>query len=240
MSKLQYFIFILLLFISTKVLSQDSLNQIFINQKYKGGTELFKKEISSKLYYPKSALMNNYYTIVIVYIEIGKEGILKYIEVLNRLSYGIGKEIEKVFLTNNQNWQSSESDYSFYLSITYSLYDNYAKIINVKYPKIISENILVIAYNVGEDSLIREKVNYRKTFQKYENAFNKNINKGYYNKAKSYLNKLLTMDCFYQSYYQSRINIETYTKSYDYICGDLKILKLFWNIKVKKVKVKCN
>ncbi len=236
---MKYQLFIFILFISLKLSAQDSLKQTFINQKYRGGTEAFISEISSQLVYPKAAKENSYYTIAILHLSISKEGILENIEVLNRLKFGLKADIEKTFMANKKNWLPTDLDFNTFISITYSLYDNYAKVINVNYPKIISENILVTAYKVGGDSLVRRSIDYRKEFQRYENAFNKNIQKEYYKKSKSYLNKLLIIDPFYQDYYNSRLNIEAYTKSYDYACEDLKILDVLWNVRVKKMKLKC-
>lgn len=233
-------VFSFLLFNFASSLAQDSLNHTIISQKYKGGSEAFIKDIASKIQYPQSAKEADYYAIAIVYLNINANGVLENVDVLNQLKYGISNDLKTIFLNNKTNWTSSESGYSLYLSVTYSLYDNYAKIINVEYPEIISENILTLAYETGEDSLIREKVDYRKLFQNQENDFNKYINKEYYKKAKTYLNRLLIMDPFYQDYYRSRLNIEGYTKLYDYACRDLNILRKLWNIRVKKIKVKCS
>ena len=221
-------------------MAQDSLRQTFIDERYEGGIDAFNKDISSELSYTESAKENNYFTTAIVYLRINKDGKLEYIEVLNRLKYGLDKRIDSVFTKSKENWKVSENGYAHFIAITFSLYDNYAKSIHINYPEIISENILVTAYRNGEDSLVRQKVNYRSDFQRFENGYDKNIRKEYYKKSKFYISKLIEMDPFYPEYYKGRLNIETYTKAYDYACNDLDILESIWNIRVKKMKVKCD
>lgn len=221
-------------------LAQDSLRQTFIEERYKGGIDAFNKDISSELSYTESAKENNYYTTAIVFLRINKEGELEYIEVLNRLKYDLDKRIDSVFTKSKENWKASENGYSHFIAITFSLYDNYAKSIHVNYPSIISENILVTAFENGEDSIVREKVNYKLAFQKNESGYDKNMRKEYYKKSKFYLSKLVEMDPFYPEFYQNRLNIETYTKIYDYACEDIRILKSIWNIRIKKLKMDCN
>ena len=233
-------ILIFFLSISQFLIAQDTLRHTFINQKYKGGTETFMKEITSGLTYTKAAKENNYYTIAIVYLKINSQGVLENIQILNRLKYGLDENIKYVFEKNKDNWESSENGYVYYLAITYSLFDNYAKVIRVNYPEIIAENILVSAYPTETDSPVRAQVNYKSAFQQSENGYDKNIRKEYYKKSKYHLSKLIEMDPFYPDYYNGRLTIERYTKSYDYACEDLHILQSLWNIHVKKMKLDCD